>query len=167
MALTLTKTKRNRLIWTNPSVFVACGFGVGTLPVMPGTYGTLLGVGLMLLLHALPLWLYVTVLVLLFVSGIFLCGYANRQFGTHDHPAAVWDEVVTFPWVMLGIPLTPITIVVGFLLFRFFDIVKPYPICYVDQHSQGGFGVMLDDWLAAVASLIVMTVWMFLIQQRF
>lgn len=152
----LNTTDRNRMIWVNPWVFIACGFGVGTLPVMPGTYGTLLGVGLMWLLSPLALWLRIGVLVLLFVSGIFLCGYANRQFGTEDHPAAVWDEVVAFPWVMLAIPLTPVTIVIGFLLFRFFDIIKPWPIGWVDKNVHRGFGVMLDDWLAAIASLTVM-----------
>jgi phosphatidylglycerophosphatase A len=159
---TLNKTNRNRLIWSNPWVFIACGFGVGTLPVMPGTYGTLLGVGLMWLLSPLSLWFSIPVLVVLFVSGIFLCGYANRQFGTDDHPAAVWDEVVTFPWVLLGIPLTPVTIVVAFLLFRFFDIIKPWPIRWVDKNMHGGFGVMFDDWLAAIASLIVMHLYLWL-----
>jgi len=158
----LSTTDRQRLIWSDPWVFIACGFGVGTLPIMPGTYGTLLGVGLMWLLHPLPIWAYISVLVLLFLAGVWLCGQANEKFGTDDHPAAVWDEVATFPWVMLWIPLTPVTIVVGFLLFRFFDIIKPWPIRWVDKNCHSGWGVMLDDWLAAIASLIVMHLWLWL-----
>lgn len=147
-----------RLIWTNPWVFVACGFGVGALPVMPGTYGTLLGVLLVWGLHALPVLHFVAVLVVLFLSGVALCGYANRQFGTDDHPAAVWDEIVTFPWVMFTVEWSWLHVALGFVLFRFFDIVKPGPIGWVDKRCHGGWGVMLDDLLAALASCLVLQV---------
>jgi phosphatidylglycerophosphatase A len=159
----LSLVEKQRLIWTNPWVFIACGFGVGTLPIMPGTYGTFLGVGLVLFLYKLSFWWNIAVLVLLFLAGVWLCGYANKKWGTLDHPAAVWDEVVTFPWAMLFVPITPVTLLVAFLLFRFFDIVKPGPIRWVDKHCHGGFGVMLDDWIAAIASLIVihLYLWVF------
>ena len=152
----LTRIQRNRLIWRDPRVFIACGFGVGTLPIMPGTYGTALGVGLYLLLQPLSIAWFVGVLVLLFAAGVYLCGYANKQFGTDDHPAAVWDEVATFPWVMLAVPLNIYTVIAGFALFRLFDILKPSLIGWVDRNYHGGFGVMLDDWLAAIASCIVL-----------
>jgi phosphatidylglycerophosphatase A len=159
----LSSNERKQLIWTDPWVFIACGFGVGTLPVMPGTYGTVLGVGLALLLQPLPLWINTTVLVLFFLFGVWLCGRANQKFGTDDHPAAVWDEVATFPWVMVGVTINPITLLLGFLLFRFFDIIKPGPIGWVDKNCHGGWGVMLDDWLAAVASWVTLQalIWLF------
>ena len=155
----MSPTFSKRLIWTNPWVFIACGFGVGALPVMPGTYGTMLGVLLAWSLQSLSLLSYAGVLVLLFLLGVALCGYANRQFGTDDHPAAVWDEVVTFPWVMLGVPWDAWHVLFGFLLFRFFDIKKPGPIGWVDKHCHGGWGVMLDDVLAALASCLVLQLW--------
>lgn len=163
MAESLSKSDRNRLIWTDPLVFIACGFGVGTLPVMPGTYGTVLGVGLAFLLAPLSLWAMLAVLIVLFLSGVWLCGEANQKFGTDDHPAAVWDEVATFPWVLIGIKLSWLTVILGFVLFRFFDIAKPGPIGWIDKKYHGGWGVMLDDWLAAIASLIVLhlLLWIF------
>lgn len=152
----LSSAEMKHLIWHDPWMFIACGFGIGTLPIMPGTYGTVLGVGLMLLLQPLPLWINLIILVLFFLSGVWLCGYANKKFGTDDHPAAVWDEIATFPWVMIGIPINWATVIVGFLLFRFFDIIKPGPIGWIDKNCHGGWGVMLDDWIAAIASLVVL-----------
>ena len=137
-------------IWTNPLHFIACGFGVGASPWMPGTLGTLLGVGLYKLLVCLPLPLYALATILLILIGIPLCAKVNRDFGTHDHPAAVWDEIATFPLVMLGLPNTLFYLVLGFALFRLFDIWKPGPIGWVDRHVHGGVGVMLDDVLAAL-----------------
>lgn len=143
-------------IWTNPIHFIACGFGLGTSPIVPGTVGTLGGVVLAMMLAPLPLWLYVSITLALIIAGVYLCGEMNRAFGTDDHPAAVWDELATFPLVMIAIPQTWIYLLSGFLLFRFFDILKPWPICWVDEHVHGGIGVMLDDVLAALASWVIL-----------
>lgn len=141
-------------IWRDPIHFVACGFGVGMLP-SPGTFGTLVGVLVYLLIHPLPLWLYIVIVLILNVGGIFLCDKVNRDLNTDDHPAAVWDEIAAFPIVMIAVPFTWYYIVIGFVLFRYFDIFKPGPIGWLDRNVHGGFGVMIDDVAAAVASLII------------
>lgn len=93
---------------------------------------------------------------MLFFIGSYLCEVTNRDFGTQDHPATVIDELATFPIVMIAVPMHWQFLLAGFLLFRFFDIVKPWPIRWVDKNIHNGFGVMLDDVLAAIASLIVL-----------
>jgi len=150
--------KQQRLIWTNPWIFIACGFGIGTLPVMPGTYATLASVLLYLGLAQLSLPYYLLSLLILNMAGIWLCEKANKAFGTEDHPAAVWDEIASFPIVMISIPTTWYFIVIGILLFRFFDILKPGPIGWIDKKVHGGFGVMLDDIVAALFSLIILKI---------
>ena len=148
--------KMQRLIWNDPWTFIACGCGIGTLPLMPGTYATLASVALYLVLVKLPLVAYVITIILLNAAGIWLCGKANRAFGTDDHPAAVWDEIATFPIVMIAIPGTWYYILLGVVLFRLFDIWKPGPIGWIDKNLHGGLGVMLDDILAAIASWIIL-----------
>lgn len=143
-------------IWTNPIHFIGCGFGFGTFPYFPGTIGTLISIPLIFLLSHTPLWFYLTACVILFLFGVYCCGITNRDFGTDDHPAAVFDEFATFPVAMIAIPTTWYFLLIAFLLFRFFDIVKPWPIRWVDKNVHGGFGVMLDDLLAAFATLIIM-----------
>lgn len=143
-------------IWTNPIHFLACGFGLGTVPYAPGTIGTLLGIPLTIVLSQTSLWFYIVTCVVLFTIGVYVCHITNRDFGTFDHPAAVIDEIVTFPVVMLAIPLTWYFLLIGFVLFRFFDIVKPGPIHWVDQHVHNGFGVMLDDLLAAISACVLL-----------
>ncbi len=151
-------------IWTNPIHFVACGFGVGLIPIMPGTFGTLLGVVLYLILVKLPLMLYIFSTVGLIAIGAWICGITNRDFGTTDHPAAVFDEIATFPLVMIGVPNTWPYLLIGFGLFRLFDILKPPPINWIDRHVHGGIGVMLDDVLAALFSLAVLQFMVFVFQ---
>lgn len=147
--------ERNRLIWTNPVVFIACGFGIGQLPTMPGTYATIAAIPLCLLLGQLPLLWHALTLLWLIVSGIWLCGYANRCFGTDDHPAAVWDEICCFPVVMFAVPNTAALFVLGILLFRVLDIWKPGPIGWIDKHIHGGIGVILDDLVAALLAAVI------------
>ena len=143
-------------IWTNPIHFIACGFGFGTFPFFPGTIGTLVAIPLILFLSHTPLWFYLFICAALFLIGIYVCGITNRDFKTDDHPAAVIDEIATFPVVMILVPITWYYLLIGFCLFRFFDIVKPWPIRWIDKNVHGGFGVMLDDLLAAFCSLIIL-----------
>lgn len=140
-------------IWTNPIHFIACGFGVGKIPFAPGTFGTLVGVLLYLFIADTPIWLYLSITTALILAGIYLCGKTNRDFGTDDHPAAVWDEIATFPVTLIALPNTWYYIVAAFLLFRLFDIWKPGPIGWIDKHIHGGLGVMLDDVAAALVTL--------------
>lgn len=159
--LDLSKYQKNAsqppaTLWTNPLHFIACGFGVGAIPFFPGTFGTMLGIPIAIILSHHSILFYVISCVLLFCVGIYLCGITNRDFGTDDHPAAVFDEIATFPVVMIGIPMHWIFLLIGFCLFRFFDIVKPWPIRWVDKNIHNGFGVMFDDLLAAIFSGIIL-----------
>jgi phosphatidylglycerophosphatase A len=143
-------------IWQNPIHFIACGFGLGAIPIMPGTFGTLFGVLVYLMLDRLPLIAYLIITLVLIVLGVFLCGRTNRDFGVDDHPAAVWDEIASFPIVMIAIPFQWYYLWLGFILFRLFDIWKPWPIRWVDKNIHSGIGVMLDDVIAAIFSWVVL-----------
>lgn len=150
-----------RRIWSHPLYFIASGFGAGLLPA-PGTFGTLVGVLIYLLIHTQPLLIYLGFVLFLNVIGIFLCAKMNNDFGTDDHPAAAWDEVAAFPIVMIAVPCTWYFIVLGFILFRIFDILKPEPIGWIDRHVHGGVGVMLDDMAAALIALGALHTFMYL-----
>lgn len=143
-------------LWTNPIHFITCGFGTGAFPWMPGTIGTLFAVPLTIMLSRTPLWFYIIACVVMFFIGVYGCEKTNNDFGTNDHPATVIDEIATFPIVMIGIPLTWYYLLTAFALFRFFDIVKPWPIRWFDKNVHGGFGVMLDDLLAALVSYAIL-----------
>lgn len=156
----MDKTAR-RLRFTdlvNPWRFLALGFGSGLAPVAPGTFGTLMAVPLYLLLQQLSPGLYLLFLLLAFGIGIALCEITAKQLGVHDHPGIVWDEFVGFWITMFMAPPGWLWIVVGFVLFRFFDIVKPWPIRLIDRRVSGGLGIMLDDVLAGVFALILLQV---------
>lgn len=136
--------------------FVAIGFGAGAVPRASGTFGTLMAVPLYLLLRELSLPAYLAVVVVLFVAGIGICHAAQRHFGTYDHPAIVWDEIVGYLLTMILAPPGWIWVIIGFALFRLFDIWKPFPIRLVERTVQGGLGTMLDDVLAALYSFVVL-----------
>jgi phosphatidylglycerophosphatase A len=140
-----------RLLW-HPLGFLGFGFGSGLVPVAPGTAGTLAAVPLYLLLRDLSLGDYLAVVALLFLVGLPVCAHAVRQLGVHDHPAIVWDEIVGYLVTMVAAPPGLVWIVAGFVLFRIFDILKPWPIRWCDRRVPGGFGIMLDDLLAGVLS---------------
>ena len=143
-------------IWTNPIHYIACGFGIGCIPIIPGTFATVAGIGLSLILAQLNLVSICVVLLILNILGIWLCGKTNRDFGCKDHPAACYDEIVTFPICMIGIPMTARYIFIAFILFRILDIFKPQPIRFIDKNVTGGLGVMLDDFVAALITLSCM-----------
>ena len=140
--------------WSNPVHVVAVGFGSGLLPSAPGTWGTVVGVGvhLALLALALPLAGHLAAVAALCLLGVWVCGRAAADFGVHDHQAIVWDEVAGYLVTMALAPPGWQALVLGFVLFRLFDITKPWPIRQVDRHVGGGLGVMLDDLLAGVAA---------------
>lgn len=142
----------------NPVYWIANGLGSGLMPWAPGTFGTLVAIPLYLGLMGLPLWMYLLVVLIALVAGIGICGYAARQMGVHDHPSIVWDEIVGYLITMIAAPAGWLWIVAGFILFRLFDIWKPWPIRVIDQKVEGGTGIMMDDVLAAGYALIVMQV---------
>ncbi|MFO7593730.1 MAG: phosphatidylglycerophosphatase A [Pseudomonadota bacterium] len=139
-----------------PRRFFALGFGSGLAPVAPGTFGTLAAIPLYLLLQPLAPVYYLAVLVVTFLLGVWLCEVTARQLGVHDHPGIVWDEFVGYWITMLLAPSGWVWIAAGFALFRLFDILKPWPIRWVDRRVGGGFGIMLDDVLAGIYGLAVL-----------
>lgn len=142
-----------KLNWRNPIHFLAFGFGSGAMPKAPGTWGTLVAVPIYLLMQPLSLSFYLLLVLLLTLLGIWLCHRTASDMGVHDHPGIVWDEIVGFLITMIAAPVGWMWIVLGFFLFRFFDILKPWPIRWVDRHVHGGFGIMFDDVLAGVMAL--------------
>ena len=147
----MTKSTANfRLL--NPVHFLALGFGSGLAPKAPGTFGTLAAVPLFLLLAPLSSPLYLLLLIVMSVAGIYICGKAAEDADVPDHGAIVWDEFVGFLITMFLIPISWQSILVGFLLFRLFDIFKPWPISYLDKNCHGGLGIMLDDIVAGIAA---------------
>lgn len=153
------KFKRNRAprsIWTSPVQLLAFGLGVGALPYAPGTAGTLLAVPLVYLLSGGSLWLYLTVTCLLIIAGIWICDKVSRDIGVHDHGGIVLDEVAGYLVVMIAVPVNIWTLSVAFAIFRLFDIVKPWPINWLDKKVEGGLGIMMDDLLAGIYGAAVM-----------
>ena len=140
----------------DPVVAIALGFGSGLVPRAPGTAGTLVAVPLCMALQHLSLALYAVFTVIVVIVGIFICSYAAKKLGVHDHPAIVIDEVAGFLITMLAVPQGWQWLVAGFFLFRFFDVIKPWPISWLDKNVKGGFGIMADDVLAGLASLALL-----------
>lgn len=134
----------------SPWAFCGLGFGSGLAPVVPGTFGTLTAIPLYWLLASLPEAIYLIVLLGIITLGIPICGRTADQLQAHDHPAIVWDEIAGYLLTMVFMPFTMANVVAGFLLFRLFDIVKPWPIRAIDHNVHGGIGIMMDDLLAAV-----------------
>lgn len=136
----------------NPVHVLAFGFGAGLSPRAPGTAGTVLGVFIYLALAPLALEYYVAVCGILFLAGTWICGKTARDLAVHDHGGIVFDEIVGFLVAMIALPPAWPWILAGFLLFRVLDIVKPWPIGWLDRRVRGGFGIMLDDLLAGLAA---------------
>ncbi|MDG2090503.1 MAG: phosphatidylglycerophosphatase A [Gammaproteobacteria bacterium] len=135
-------------VFTSPVHFLAFGFGSGLSPKAPGTVGTVVAVFLYLLLSQLPLLAYLGMVLITFSLGIYICDRSSKLLGVHDHGGIVWDEFVGYWITMLLAPNGWEWIVIGFILFRLFDILKPFPINYFDKHVQGGLGIMIDDVIA-------------------
>jgi phosphatidylglycerophosphatase A len=144
----------------NPLVFrqwrhcLAFGFGSGLARQAPGTVGTLVALPLYLALAQLPWWLYGVIVIAALALGVRLCGDVARELGVHDHGGIVFDEFVGYWITMFMLPTSWGWVLGGFILFRLFDIWKPWPIRWFDRHVGGGLGIMLDDAVAgAVACL--------------
>ena len=133
--------------------FLAFGFGTGWMPVAPGTFGTLAAIPVYLLLASASALVYAEIVLVLFALGVWLCHATEQDLKVHDHPGIVWDEIVGYLITMFMAPAGWVWIVAGFLLFRLFDIWKPFPIRQLERRIQGGFGNMLDDALAGLYAL--------------
>jgi len=146
-------------LFRHPAHFIALGFGAGLAPFAPGTFGTLVAIPLAELLRAhLSDGGFAVVVVLFTLVGVWAAQVAGRNLGVPDHGAIVWDEVVAFLLVLLVVGDDGVRVALAFVVFRFFDIVKPPPIRQLDAALKNGFGVMADDLLAAGYTLLVLAV---------
>jgi phosphatidylglycerophosphatase A len=135
---------------------IATGLYSGYLPKAPGTWGSLVGLLLFFLLHTLSLPVYLAIIAGLFVVGTFAAGEAEKILDNRDPGVVVIDEIVGILIALIAVPVTPLTMALGFVLFRIFDIAKPFPVNFFDQRFHGGLGIMLDDIVAGVYSLIIL-----------
>lgn len=148
-----------RFLVAHPAHFIALGFGAGLAPVAPGTFGTLAGLALYWLLALVMPPLAIAFLAIpLFLVGVWACGVAGRNLGVADHGAFVWDEIVAFLPLAALASASLVLQLVAFALFRLFDVWKPFPIRQFEARVKGGFGVMLDDLLAACYAYLVLAI---------
>lgn len=144
----------NKKVMTSPVHFLAFGFGSGLAPFAPGTFGTLMAVPLYLLMSNLSLSLYLIITVVVCVIGVWICGRSSEKLGVHDHSGIVWDEFAGYFVTMIMAPAGWLWVIIGFALFRLFDIWKPWPISVLDKQVHGGLGIMVDDILAGIFAMI-------------
>ena len=139
-----------RVAGKTPAGWLAFGFGSGLSPVAPGTMGTLAALPFYCLLSVLPLWAYTLLVLAAFMVGVYVCSITSKRLGVPDHSGIVWDEFVGLWNTLAAVPLHWQTLLAGFILFRLFDILKPWPIGWLDKKIHGGLGIMLDDALAGL-----------------
>jgi len=139
-------------------LFLATGFGVGYSPVAPGTLGTLIAIPVYYFLSEIPSPLYEITLIGFFFLSVWVSENAERLFGKKDDQRIVIDEIIGFLITMLWVPKTIRFVMIGFFLFRFFDILKPFPIRRLEKRFKGGFGVVLDDVAAGVYANVVLQI---------
>ncbi|NKI34289.1 phosphatidylglycerophosphatase A [Wenzhouxiangella sp. XN79A] len=158
MTATAPNAKTTRAVALHdPIGFLAFGFGSGLSPRAPGTAGTAAGLLLALPLIGLDPVIAALVVGATFLVGIPICGHATRALGVHDHGGIVWDEFVGVWLVLLFVPTTPAGWLAAFVAFRVFDIAKPWPIGWLDRRVSGGLGIMIDDLVAALYAIAIIT----------
>lgn len=140
---------------TDPVYLLAFGFGSGLARKAPGTFGSVAAIPPYLLMSHLPLWAYAAVVASAFALGVFICDQAAKRLRIKDPAGIVWDEFVGLWIALFMLPQGWWYLVLGFLLFRFFDILKPWPVNYVDRNVTGGLGIMVDDVAAGLYALLV------------
>ena len=135
-------------------LFLATGFYSGYAPKAPGTVGSLVAIAPFFLLQQLPIWGYILAVTVAILIGIAICHMADQLMQSHDNKAIVWDEFCGLWIALFMLPDGWHWILIGFVLFRFFDIIKPFPISWLDKRIEGGLGVMIDDVVAGLFALI-------------
>ena len=150
--------KARKLVFSDPVAFLAFGLGSGLSPVAPGTMGTLAAIPFAVVLKMLPAWGFWAIIGLAFLAGIYLCDITSRRLGQHDPGGIVWDEMVAYWLTVAFVPLHWAWLLAAFLLFRVFDILKPWPIRGVERRFGGGLGIMLDDIFAAIYAMLILYV---------
>lgn len=140
----------------HPAHFIAFGGGAGLAPFAPGTFGTLLALPIFWFAAPIDPAAYFAALAAFFAIGVWACEVTGRALGRPDYGGMVWDETTAFLLVLFFTPVHGYWQAFAFLLFRFFDIVKPPPIRYYERMFKGGWGVMIDDVAAAFYTLMVL-----------
>ena len=135
---------------------IATGLGLGYAPFAPGTFGTMLALPIHFLISRLPLPLYVGILAALIIVAVLAAGAAEKILDRPDPSVVVIDEVVGMLVAMIAIPAHPLAWLLAFLFFRFFDILKPWPVGYLDRHCHGGLGIVLDDLAAGLYAFLAL-----------
>jgi len=136
--------------------FLAFGFGSGLSRFAPGTMGTIVAVPFVFLLKPLPLPVFLALLLSLFLIGVYVCGITARRLGKHDPGGIVWDEMVAYWLTVAFIPAQWPWLLAAFILFRLFDILKPWPIKQSETLFSGGLGIMVDDIIAALYAMLIL-----------
>ena len=155
--MTTSKTEISiRELIKRPACFLGLGFGVGLIPFAPGTFGTLIAIPVYLLMQNLSLIGYLLLTLLALIAGVWLCQQSANYLGKNDPAAVVWDEIAGYLVTMIAAPEGWQWIITGFVLFRFFDIIKPWPISWFDKNLHGGLGIMADDIIAGIFAWLIM-----------
>lgn len=155
MTKDLPVSLKNRPLREKLILFFAFGFGFGFLRPAPGTWGTLPGVVIAALVMS-QTTLHLITLAIVTLIGIWLCQQASSILGVHDHGGIVIDEIAGVLLTLLWVEPNFINLLLGFVWFRLFDIMKPFPIRWIDRHIHGGLGIMLDDLLAGIFALFAL-----------
>ncbi|MFP3036871.1 MAG: phosphatidylglycerophosphatase A [Arsenophonus sp. ER-BJ3-MAG3] len=152
--------KKSFLMFLNSWYLLSTGFGSGLSPIIPGTIGSLFCIPFWLLMYwLLPIWLCWLIILFSFFIGIFICKMISFDMQVHDHGSIVWDEFVGMWITLMFIPIINWQwILITFLLFRFLDILKPWPIYWFDRKISGGLGIMIDDIIVAISSIIIISI---------
>lgn len=157
MAGNISKTRKPmsfKEVMTNPIHCLAFGLGSGLSPIAPGTMGSLIALPMAYALQQTTPMIYLLVTLCVTIGGIFISDKSSKLMGVHDHGGIVIDEIAGVLWIFAFFKMTILSAVLGFFAFRFFDILKPWPVCYFDEKVDGGLGIMLDDLAAAIYTII-------------
>ena len=147
-----------RRVFKDPVLFLAFGFGSGLSPRAPGTAGTAAAIPLYLWFSQYPLTIYLGLVGVVALTGVWVCHQASARLGGHDHPCIVWDEVAGFLVTMIPAFASWVWLPAGFVLFRLFDIWKPWPISWAERELEGGLGIMFDDLLAGGFAAMILAI---------
>ncbi|OGV27521.1 MAG: phosphatidylglycerophosphatase [Legionellales bacterium RIFCSPHIGHO2_12_FULL_37_14] len=142
--------KIKSLVLRDPRYFIAFGFGSGLTPFAPGTFGTLASILVYFLLVNFTWHLYIGFVSFAFVVGVIICNEIAKELGINDYQGIVWDEFIGFWLTMFLVPFELTWLILGFVLFRAFDILKPFPIKRIEMLKHKGFAIMFDDVIAAL-----------------
>ena len=165
---TTSRAPDARFLLSHPAHFIALGFGSGLAPVAPGTFGTLAGLALYWLLALIAPPLVIAFLAIpAFFLGVWACERTGRDLGVQDHGAMVWDEIVAFLPLAALASSSLMLQAVAFVLFRLFDIWKPYPIGLVEKNVKGGMGVMVDDLMAGAYAYVAFVLFIVVMHKGF